>query len=105
MILVTDPVGQGLVTSLARPGGNVTGLTTFVPGLQQKYVELLKEVVPSATRFGVIASPHNLVPDSLREVEGAAKVLGLSLTFLPVRGPDEFEEALISARKNGATGI
>jgi putative ABC transport system substrate-binding protein len=104
-ILVTDPVGQGLVTSLARPGGNVTGLTTFVPGLRHKYVELLSEVVPSASRFGVIASPANHAPESLREVEDAARVLGMTLIFLPVRAPEEFEGALIRARRDGAAGI
>ena len=56
MTLVTDPVGQGLVASLARPGGNVTGLTTLVPRLYQKYVEFLHEVVPSATQFAVVGA-------------------------------------------------
>src|SRR5215510_16144226 len=50
MTIAPDPVGAGLVNSLARPGGNVTGLTNLVPGLRQKYVELLREVLPSASR-------------------------------------------------------
>jgi ABC-type uncharacterized transport system substrate-binding protein len=61
--------------SLARPGGSVTGLTNLVPGLRQKHVELLKEVVPSAVRFGVIASPLGLAPQNLRELETARKCL------------------------------
>ena len=105
MTFAPDPVGQGLVTTLARPGGNVTGLTYLVPGLRQKYVELLKEVVPSALRFGVIATPPSLVPEHLRELEPAAKALGVSLSLLSVRSPDEFEAALIRARRDGATGI
>jgi putative ABC transport system substrate-binding protein len=105
MTFAPDPVGQGLVMSLARPGGNVTGLTNLVPGLRQKYVELLRELLPSASRFGVIGSPLSLVPDNLRELEGAAKVLGVSLSLLPVHGPDEFETALTRARKDGVTGI
>jgi putative ABC transport system substrate-binding protein len=105
MTFAADPVGQGLITSLARPGGNVTGLTNLVPGLRQKYVELLKELVPSALRFGVIASPLAPVPENLRELEAAAKVLGLSLSFLPVHGLDEFDAALTRARKDGVTGI
>ena len=57
MWLVVDPVGQGLVASLARPGGNVTGITHLVPGLIQKHVELLREVFPTASRFSVVVSP------------------------------------------------
>ena len=105
MTIVPDPVGLGLVSSLARPGGNVTGLTSLVPGLRQKYVELLREIVPSASRFAVIASPGNLVPGVLTELEAAASRLGLGLSSLPVQGPDEFEAALIRARKEGAAGV
>ncbi len=105
MTIAPDPVGQGLVESLARPGGNVTGLTNLVPGLRQKHVELLKEVVPSAVRFGVIASPLGLAPQTLGELDAAAKVLGVSLALVPVHGPDEFEAALTRARKDGVTGL
>ena len=55
--VVADPVGQGVVTNLARPESNVTGLTTIVPGLYGKYVELLREVVPSASRVAIIGAP------------------------------------------------
>ena len=68
MTLVPDPVAQGFVASLARPGGNITGLTNLVPGLTQKYVELLKEVLPSASRFAVISSPPNPVPESVGNI-------------------------------------
>jgi ABC-type uncharacterized transport system substrate-binding protein len=105
MLVVPDPVAQGFVASLARPGGNITGLTNLVPGLSQKYVELLKEVLPSASRFAVIATPPNPVPENRRELEAAVKVLGMSMSFLPVKGPEDFEPALIRARKEGATGI
>src|SRR5262249_14125488 len=57
MTSVPDPVAWGFVASLSRPNGNVTGLTNLVPGLSQKYVELLRQALPSARRFGVIASP------------------------------------------------
>ena len=105
MTIAADPVGQGLVESLARPGGNVTGLTNLVPGLRQKHVELLKEVLPSAVRFGVIASPLGLAPQTLNELEAAAKVLGVSLALVSVHGPDEFDAALTRARRDGVTGL
>ena len=105
MTFGADPVGQGLVASLSRPGGNVTGLTNFVPGLRQKYVELLKEVVPSASRFAVIGSASALSLESMRDFEVAAKGLGLTLLRLPVAGPDEFDAVLARARKEGATAV
>jgi len=105
MTIDADPVGEGLVASLARPGGNVTGLTSLVPGLRQKHVELLREALPSASRFAVIASPSGLGTDLRRELDGAAKALGLSLSFLTVQGPDDFEAAFTSARQAGAAGI
>ena len=105
MVFAPDPVGDGLVASLARPGGNVTGLTALVPGLRQKYVELLREVVPSASHFGVIASSWNLRPETLRELEAAAQVLGLRLSRLPVDGPEQFDAVLARARKEGVSGI
>jgi len=107
MTIAPDPVGAGLVKSLARPGGNVTGLTNLVPGLRQKYVELLREVLPSASRIAVIASPLNFAPESQlrRELDTAATTLGLSLSYVPVQSPDDFEAALTGARRAGAAGI
>ena len=107
MTIAPDPVGAGLVASLARPGGNVTGLTILVPGLRQKYVELLREALSSASRFAVIASPPNLSRESQlrRELDTAANTFGLRLSYVSVRGPEDFEAALTSARRAGATGI
>jgi putative tryptophan/tyrosine transport system substrate-binding protein len=105
MTFAQDPVAYGLVASLARPDGNVTGLTSLVPGLRQKYVQLLKEVLPSASRFAVIATPPGLVPDNLRELEAAIKGFGMSLSLLSVHGRNDFEAALIQARKDGVAGI
>jgi len=105
MTFVQDPVGQGLVSSLARPGGNVTGLANFVPGMREKWVELLREAVPSASRFAVIGSPPGLVPESLRDMQAAARRLGVTLSPLPVHGPQEFEAVLLRARGEGATGV
>ena len=105
MTVVPDPVAQGLATSLARPGGNVTGLTNLVPGLSQKYVELLREVVPSATRLAVVASPPNPVPENRRELEAAARALGMTVSIVQASGPDEFDSVLGQAKKDGAAGI
>ena len=105
MTFAPDPVGQGLVASLSRPGGNVTGLTNLVPGLRQKYVELLKEAVPGASRFAVIASSGSLGPTIVGELETAATQLGLRLSLLAVERPNEFEAALNRALKEGAQGV
>lgn len=102
VVFAPDPVSEGLgVESLARPGGNVTGLTRLVPGLRQKYVELL----PSASRFGVMTSPGSLTREGLSELEAATKAVGMSLSVLTVHGRDDFESTLIQGRKGGVTGI
>jgi ABC-type uncharacterized transport system substrate-binding protein len=105
MTLVPDPVGQGFVTSLARPGGNITGLTNLVPGLSQKYVELLREVVPSASRFAVVTVRGGPFPDIRRELLTAAQRFGGSVTFAEVDGPDDFEPALSRSKQEGDGGI
>ncbi len=102
--LVADPVGQKVVTNLARPDGNVTGLTTLVPGLYQKYVEFLHELVPSAARFAIVGSPW-LALELRREVEIAGQALGVKVFHVPVSGPDEFDAALARAKREGAAGI
>jgi putative tryptophan/tyrosine transport system substrate-binding protein len=103
MTLSPDPVEQGLVASLARPGGNVTGLTNLVPGVSQKYVELLKEIVPSASRFTVVA--RRAWPEIRRDLELAAQRLSVRLSFADVEGPDDIDRALAQAKKDGASGI
>src|SRR4029453_16463025 len=89
-----DPVGTGLIASLARPGGNVTGLSTLSPELMGKRLELLKETVPKLFRvavFGTSTSASN-APE-LREMELAAGALGLKLQHLDVQGPKDIESA------------
>ena len=100
MLLVPDPVGQGFAATLARPGGNVTGLTNLVPGLVQKYVELLHEAVPSASHFAIVANPPNPVPENRRELEAAAKRVGVMLSIIPVNGPDDFDGAVARAKRD-----
>jgi putative ABC transport system substrate-binding protein len=105
MTLTPDPVGQGLVRSLARPGGNVTGLTSVVPGLSQKYVELLREMTPSASRFAVVTGPASPIPEIRTDLQVAARQLGLQLVFTRVKTPEEFDDILASLRRQGADGV
>jgi putative ABC transport system substrate-binding protein len=97
---VSDPVGQGLVASLARPGGNVTGLATLFPELAVKRLELLKEALPGVSRVAVLwnaANPGNVI--ILRGVQAAALTLGVTLQTREVRGPDDFEAAFAKMRR------
>src|SRR5215475_4531836 len=101
-----DPVGAGLVASLARPGGNVTGLSTLAPDLSGKALELLKETVPKVSRVAVIWNPDNPgKTHSLRETEVAARAFGLQLQPLEVRGPSDIEPAFQAARRERAGGL
>jgi putative ABC transport system substrate-binding protein len=105
MTFVYDPVAEGLVKSLARPGTNATGVTSLVPGLSQKYVELLKEAVPTARRFGVVTSPRNPPPTNRHELEDAVKARGMSVSFLSISAPADFDSALARAKRDGIAGI
>jgi putative tryptophan/tyrosine transport system substrate-binding protein len=105
MTVVPDPVAQGFVASLSRPGGNITGLTSVVPGLGQKYVELLHEALPLATRFAVVASPPNPLSETRQELEAAGRLLGITLSVARVSGPDDFDGVLARAKRDGAAGF
>lgn len=95
-----DPVGAGLVASLARPGGNITGLSTFSPELSGKRLELLKEVVPTASRVAVLLNPATPTqPDLLREIQALAPALGVTLLSLGAKGPDDIERAFTAMKK------
>jgi putative ABC transport system substrate-binding protein len=104
MTFVEDPVAEGFVKSLAQPGTNVTGLTSLVPGLSQKYVELLNEALPTARRFGVVAT-RDPVPESRHELETAVKARGLTMSRLVVSEPVDFDTTLARAKRDGVTGI
>jgi putative ABC transport system substrate-binding protein len=87
-----DPVGTGIVQSLARPGGNITGWTHVGLELREKYLELLKEAVPQATRFGVLWNPTNQVhKPSLKVIEAAAERLKVELHLAGVQDPKDLE--------------
>jgi putative ABC transport system substrate-binding protein len=94
MVAVGDPVGTGLVQSLARPGGNLTGLTSIAPELEGKRLELLREVVPQLSYFAVLwnpLSPFSVVAE--REVQAAARALQMKVLSLGVRRSEELDDA------------
>ena len=91
---IGDPVAAGVVASLARPGGNITGQSFFAPQLDAKRIELLKELLPQLTRAAVVLNPDN--PGTrldVKAMETTAQSLKVELEQFPVRGPSEFESA------------
>jgi len=92
-----DPVTSGLVTSLARPGGNLTGLSALAPELVGKCLEHLKQAVPGVSRVAVLwqpgAYPERTEKDMLKGADVAARALGVRLQFVEARGPDDFDRA------------
>ena len=101
-----DPVGNGFVASLARPGGNITGLATLAPELSGKQLELLKEIVPKLSRvavFGNLTFPGSA--QQLKEVQLAAKALGVKLQYLDVLDPKDIETAFGAVSKEGANAV
>ena len=102
---VADPVGTGLVASLARPGGNITGVTPISAELSAKRLELLKETVPRVSRIAVLSTPDYPLPvktETLKEMEAAARALGVQLQLLEVRGANDFDSAFGAMRKERA---
>jgi putative ABC transport system substrate-binding protein len=102
----TDPVGTGLVASLARPGGNITGFSVLSPELGGKRLEILKEVVPDLSRVGVLGSstlPGNA--QILRETELAAAAFGVKLQYVDVSSPKDIEAAFRRAVKERADAL
>ena len=101
-----DPVEAGFVTSLARPGGNVTGLSLMAPGLAARRLELLREAVPGVTRVAVLAHPRWVTAErDWDETQGAAQVLLLHAYRLGVERPEAFVGAFETAAKEGAEGL
>jgi putative ABC transport system substrate-binding protein len=106
MAFAGDPVGSGFVASLARPGGNITGLSSLSPEISGKQLELLKEIVPKLSRVAILGSstePAN--PQSLKEIELAAGAFGVQLQYLDVLGPKDIETAFRTASKRRADAI
>jgi len=101
-----DPVLTGLVVSLARPGGNVTGLAIVTSELEVKNLQLLKETVPKVSRVGIVRNPENPVWAKLYEdLQRAAPTLGVTLLPLDVRNVDELEDAFTRASRQNAGAL
>ncbi len=106
MAFTADPIESGLVASLARPGGNVTGLSGMDTELGGKRLQLLKQVVPGASRVAVLSNPTNpYIGLVLRGTEAAARVLGVQLQPLEIRAPEDIERAFEAAIKGDANAL
>ena len=107
MVTVVDPVASGLIDSLARPGGNVTGLTRLTRDLSGKRLELLKETIPTMSRVGVLGVANETGPsDALKDYESAARALKIRLQSIEVRGPNpDFDGAFRDASKRRVTAL
>jgi ABC-type uncharacterized transport system substrate-binding protein len=101
-----DPVGNKFVASLARPGGNITGLSTLAPEISSKQLEILKEIVPKLSRVAVLGTSNNPGnTQSLRETELAASAFGVKLQFLDILGPKDIQSAFHEASKGRAEAV
>jgi len=106
MALVVDPVGSGLVPSLAHPGANVTGLSMMTTELNSKRLQLLKEVVPQLTRAAVLWNPdHPFHAKVVKDLKVIAPSLSLELSFAGMRTPDQFEEAFSDVGRTRAQAL
>jgi len=103
---VPDPVGTGIVSSLARPGGNITGLSVMAPDLNGKRLELLKESFPKIARVALLWQSGGMTGNlPLTELEAAAKALALKLQSLPVRTLDDFDSSFARAKRDGPQAL
>ena len=101
-----DPVGAGLVASLAHPGGNITGVSTVTPDVVNKQLQLLKEAVPRVSRVAILSVPGNVaLAHGIAEARGAAKRLQLILQPTEVRGRDELERAFDAIARQRADAL
>jgi putative tryptophan/tyrosine transport system substrate-binding protein len=106
MTYVTDPVGTGLVASLAHPGGNVTGLSNLYQDLGGKQLELLKEAFPKISRVAVLWDPANASNALwLEELKGAAGALRITLQPREAHGPDDLEPAFAAIKRERASAL
>src|SRR5262245_7232335 len=104
--LVIDPVGAGFIDSLARPGGNATGFTTFEYGMSGKWLELLKQIAPTVTRAAVLRDPN--IASGIGQfaaVQAVAPALGVDLSAVDVRDAGEIERAVTAFARSSNGGL
>jgi putative ABC transport system substrate-binding protein len=100
MTVTGDPVASGLVTNLARPGGNLTGASFFFPEIAAKRLQLLKELIPGLRRVTVVWNPSNAVQGPVvRAIEAAAKTLGIDVQHIKIQVPADVDHALLAISK------
>ena len=105
-LAVGDPVGAGVVASLARPGANITGLSDLAAGLQGNRLQLVREIVPAASLFAVILNPGTPYASlAYKELEAASRVAKVDLRAFEVRSPDEIAPQLEASKAAGAGGL
>src|SRR5262249_33145661 len=99
----TDPVKLGLVANLARPGGNATGVSFFIAELGAKQLGLLRELVPAASRIGLLVNPNNLNAEAVaKDVTAAASIIGVKIDIIQAGNSREIEAAFATLVRNGA---
>jgi len=104
--LVADPVRSGLVTSLARPGGTITGMSLLTPEVNDKRLELLKETVPGLRRVVVLRNPDSAAAEQqLRDLTRAGAVLGVEIQPVEVHRPEDLDGAFLRMKRTGAEGL
>jgi putative ABC transport system substrate-binding protein len=104
MCIADDAVKQGFVSNLGRPGGNITGMTSFAE-LAGKRLELLREATPRVSRVAVLWNPPGSIPDYMKATQTAARSLGVTLQAVEVRTADDFERAFASILKQRAEAL
>ncbi len=107
LVSVADPVGSGIVAGLARPGGNITGLSNMSPDVSRKLVQLLVEIVPGIKRVGVVRNPSDLLadPNGLQETAEAIRALGMQIEVVHAVAADDYESAFARLSAKGVEGV
>ncbi len=105
MAMVADPVRSGIIASLARPGGNITGLTTIMPELTGKQLELLREIVPKLSRVVIMVHPGVTRSLFVKDAQEAGQSLGVQIQLLLIKGPEEFKGAFSAMTRERAGAL
>ncbi len=107
IVTVADPISSGFVTSLGRPGGNVTGFALYEPGMGGKWLEQLKQIAPGVTRVALLFNPATTVPVKfyMSSIEAAASSFAVQASTAPVRAKDEIEGVIAALGRNPGAGL